>query len=139
VVGSEDSPEAAECWAAAERVPLRRGDQKKLLCIKAENLCEPAFAVQPVPGKGMGVIAARNIAKGERILLDPPLFSIASVSAAAVDLADARSSLRSRWRRSPSWLQLAYDENVLSEGEDGDNAQKRAAQLKRPLTAPHRP
>jgi hypothetical protein len=37
----------------------------------------------------MGVIAARNIAKGERILLDPPLFSIASVSAAAVDLCDA--------------------------------------------------
>jgi hypothetical protein len=114
VVGSEASPEAAECWAAAERVPLRRGDQKKLLCIKAENLREPVFVVQPVPGKGMGVIAARNIAKGERLLLDPPLFSIASRSGAAVDLRDALAELSQE--QLEAFSELTACSNYLSAG-----------------------
>jgi hypothetical protein len=78
VLGPEASTEAADCWAAAERVPVRRADQAKLMCVKAGNLRPAPFAVQPVEGKGMGAVATRDIAKGERLLLEPPLLSIAS-------------------------------------------------------------
>ena len=38
-------------------------------------LDDPKFAIQSVSGKGMGVIAVRPIAKGEKILSEAPLFT----------------------------------------------------------------
>ncbi|KAG1653290.1 hypothetical protein FOA52_009152 [Chlamydomonas sp. UWO 241] len=38
-----------------------------------------------------------------------------------------------------AWLQCAYVAHRIAEGEDGEAVVKHAAQLQRPLTAPHRP
>jgi hypothetical protein len=39
-----------------------------------------AYTLQPIPGKGKGLIATRAISQGELILSEPPLFTTASLS-----------------------------------------------------------
>ncbi|KAG1653289.1 hypothetical protein FOA52_009151 [Chlamydomonas sp. UWO 241] len=56
VLGPETSPEAADCWAAAERVPVRRADQAQLMCVKAANLRPAPFIVQPVTSSGVKIV-----------------------------------------------------------------------------------
>jgi hypothetical protein len=42
---------------------------------KCMFLDDPKFVIQPIPGRGMGVIAVRPIAKGEVVLSEAPLFT----------------------------------------------------------------
>eukprot|EP00741_Cyanophora_paradoxa_P015346 tig00000194_g14814.t1 len=81
VLPSEDSKLAADCRQRG-RIPVILIDGA-LLCVQAANVrvlessprapAAPAFAIRPVPGKGLGAVATRDIAAGERLLEDPPL------------------------------------------------------------------
>eukprot|EP00873_Tetraselmis_striata_P027741 jgi/Tetstr1/448005/TSEL_035307.t1 len=75
VLGRDASQDAADAWDAG-RVPVQRADLRHPLALKAENLRPAPFLIRPVEGKGMGALATRDIGKGERILLEPPLFSV---------------------------------------------------------------
>ncbi|KAF7550377.1 hypothetical protein G7046_g8033 [Stylonectria norvegica] len=46
------------------------------------------YTIQPVPGKGLGVVATRNIPCGQRIIAEIPLFTIPRVAAANSVIAD---------------------------------------------------
>lgn len=60
-----------------ERVyqPLREKDEVSGTSEQKYGFClGPLFAVQPIPGKGLGTVALRDIPKGKRIFTEPPLF-----------------------------------------------------------------
>lgn len=61
----------------------RNSGEHSLICVRDDPISElnlPLFDIQSVPGKGKGIVARFNIAKGKRILCEEPLFTSPNLS-----------------------------------------------------------
>ena len=72
---SDDAAVALEQGRRAVRL-----DNGKVLCLKTGHFNPVAYAVRFVDGKGMGVVATRDITCGERLIAEPPLLTFCSSS-----------------------------------------------------------
>ena len=52
-----------------------------MLSLSPDNLRPVAYTIRPIEGKGLGVVATRDITCGERLIAEPPLFTFFSSSA----------------------------------------------------------
>jgi hypothetical protein len=54
------------------------------------------FSIQPVPGKGKGLVATLNIGKGKRILSEKPLFTTLNLSPISLMESSIAAKLKAR-------------------------------------------
>ena len=73
VLSAAESDNAENAYEKGRR-PVRL-DGGELLSLKPANLRTAAYTICSVAGKGMGVVAARDIKRGERLIAEPPLLT----------------------------------------------------------------
>ena len=68
-----DDDERAANVAAPSPRDLAACEEEEVEATPSNRVSAPAFEVVPIEGKGLGVVAARNLARGERLIAESPL------------------------------------------------------------------